>query len=154
LVEVNKNIQGDFGAPFETNYVSGRISVDKLWNKFARIRRVYIKLGQPRGTINFEVSGTERTKPFRSVASKTITPSYALTGQGYDLMGTMQHGDTSGSPQLFSDSADIRYVDIRKKVRDFQLRVTSNSTDSYYTLLGFIVEGFAVPTRPPRIWKI
>lgn len=154
MVEVSKNIQGDFGAAFETSYVSGRISVDKLWNKFANIKRVFIKLGRPRGTINFEVSGTERTKPFQSVATKTITPAYSLSGHGYDPMGSMLHGDSEASPSLYSDSADIRYVDIRKKVRDFQLRVTSNSTASKYTLLGFIIEGFATATRPPRQWKI
>lgn len=154
MVEVSDNFQGDFGSAFETTYLSGRISVDKLWSKFARIKRVFVKLGRPRGTINFEVSGTERTKPFQSVASKSITPAYSLSGHGYDPMGSMLHGDSTVTPSLYSDSADIRYVDIRKKVRDFQLRITSNSTATKYTLLGFIIEGFATSTRPPRQWKI
>jgi len=154
LVELSENIQGDFGAAFETSYLSGRISVDKLWNKFARIKRVFIKLGRPRGSINFEVAGTERTKPFTAVATKTITPAYSLSGHGYDLMGTFLEGTSDVTPSLYSDSADIRYVSIRKKIRDFQLRVTSNSTNSKYTILGFIVEGFATATRPPRAWKV
>lgn len=154
LIEISENIQGDLGQAFLTDYTSARISVDKLWNKFARIKRVYIKLGGPRGQINFEVSGTERAKPFRAVASKTISPLYALTGLGFDPLGSVQLGDTAGSPQLFSDKADIRYVDIRKKIRDFQLRVTSEQLDTQYTILGFIIEGVQTRTRPPRTWKI
>ncbi len=155
LIEISENIQGDLGSNFPTDYTGPRMSVDnKMWNKFARIKRVYIKLGSPRGQINFEVSGTERNKPFRAVASKTITPSYALTGTGYDPTGTVLTGSTEGSPKLFSDKADIRYVDVRKKVRDIQLRVTSNSVDSEYTILGFIIEGNKTRTRPPRHWKV
>lgn len=154
LVEVSENIQGDLGTAFSTDYTGPRMNVDKLWNKFSRVKRVFIKLGSPRGKINFEVSGTERTKPFRAVASKTITPSYALTGLGFDPLGSVLVGDTAGSPKLFSDKSDIRYVDIRRKIRDIQLRVTSDTIDSAYTILGFIFEGYKTKTRPPRQWKV
>lgn len=154
LIEISENIQGDLGSAFSTDYTSPRISVEKLWNKFSRIKRVFIKLGSPRGKINFEVSGTERSKPFKAIATKTITPQYALTGLGFDPLGSVQLGDTAGSPKLFSDKADIRYVDVRKKVRDFQLRVTSDTIDSEYSILGFIIEGYKTRTRPPRTWKV
>lgn len=154
LIEISENIQGDLGVAFSTDYTSARISVEKLWNKFARIKRVFVKLGSPRGKINFEVSGTERNKPFKALASKTITPQYALTGTGYDPTGMVLTGDTDGDPKLFSDKADIRYVDVRKKVRDFQLRITSDTIDSEYSILGFIIEGYKTRTRPPRTWKV
>lgn len=154
LVEVSENFDTDFGGAINTDYTSGRIALDKLWKDFVRVDKVYIKLGNPRGSINFEVSGTERTKPFLSVSSKTITPGYSLTGLGFDPLGSVMLGDTAGTPDMFSDSADIRYVSIRKKVRDLQLRVTSNVVGTAYTILGFIVEGTRVATRSPRQWKI
>jgi len=63
-------------------------------------------------------------------------------------------GDTEGSPSLYSDSADIRYVNVRKKLRDIQLRTTSSSIETDYTLLGFIIEGKTTKTNPPRTWKV
>jgi hypothetical protein len=154
LVEISDNIQGDFGQPFETDYTSPRMPLRKEWSEFDRVRRVYVKLGNPRGSINFEVSGTERNKPFRALKSTSINPLYALTGTGYDPTATVLTGDTDGDPRLFTDKADIRYVDVRKKIRDIQLRITSNSSDTEYAILGFIIKGTRTMTRPPRTWKV
>lgn len=154
LVEISENIQGDFGAAFDTIYTSGRWQVSKLFKDFSKINKVYLKLGSPRGSINFEVKGTQRNKPYSTLATKTITPTYSLTGMGWDLMGNVQMGSTEGTPTSFSDTADIRYVKIRKKIRDIQFRITTSSVDADYTLLGFILEGRATKTRPPSSWKV
>lgn len=154
LIEMSENIAGDLGSAFETRYVSGRLPVSKLWKDFLKIDKVFIRLGSPRGTINFEVSGSQKNAPFRSIASKQINPQYSLTGMGYDLMGDVLMGDTSGTPTLFADSSDLRYVKIKKKIRDIQLRITSNSFATDYTLLGFIIEGTPVRGNPPSSWKI
>lgn len=154
LIELGENIQGDLGVAFSTDYTSGRYSLEKLWKDFVKVNKVYIKLGSPRGSINFEVSGSQKTQGFRAIASKTITPQYSLSGLGYDLLGSVQLGDSAGSADLFSDKSDIRYVKIRKKVRDIQLRVTSSTIDTSFILQGFIVEGTRTLTQSPRSWKV
>lgn len=154
LVEMSENIQGDLGAAFETNYESGRIPIAKLWKDFVRVDKVYVKLGSPRGTINFEVSGTGRSLGFRSLASKQISPRASLTGMGWDLMGNVLMGDTAGTPTTFSDSSDPRYVKIRKKLRDIKLRIHTNTIDSDYVMQGFIIEGVPVRRNPPSSWKL
>lgn len=154
LVEISENIQGDFGAAFSTEYASGRLNVAKLWKDFAKVNKIYIKLGSPRGTINFEVSGTKKTSPFSSLATKTISPTASLTGMGWDLMGNVLMGDTAGTPTTFADSSDIRYVNIRKTVRDFKFKVTTSGVNSDYVLQGFILEGRPTRTRPPSAWKL
>lgn len=153
LIEIGENVQGDLGVAFSTDYTSGRYPLDKLWKEFARVDKVFIKLGNPRGVLNFEVSGSEKRGGFRGIESATITPQYSLSGLGYDPLGSVQLGDTEGDVSLFSDSADIRYVAVRKKLRDVQFRLTTTTIDADYTLLGIILEGRPLKTNPPRVWK-
>ena len=154
LIEISENIAGDLGIAFETSFETGRISVSKEWKDFVKVQRVYIKLGNPRGTINLEVSGSQKSKGFSTVASKQIVPSSSQTGMGFDLMGDFLMGDTEGVPDTFSDSADIRYLKVNKKVRDVKIKVTSNTVDSDYVIHGFIITGKPVSTRSPNTWKL
>lgn len=154
MVEISESIQGDLGVAFDTDYTSGRYPLDKLWKEFARVDKVYVKLGSPRGTLNLDVSGSQKTGGFRGIVSKSISPQYSLSGLGYDPLGSVELGDTEGELSLFSDSADIRYVNVRKKLRDVQFRITTSTIDSYYTLLGIILEGRPLRINPPRSWKV
>ena len=115
---------------------------------------MYVKLGSPRGAINFEVLGSGTTGSFSSVGSATISPQYSMTGMGFDIMGNVKMGDTLGVPSTFSDTADPRYIKINKKLKDIQLRLTTNSLDSDYTLQSFIFEGNALRVAPPSSWKL
>ena len=73
---------------------------------------------------------------------------------GYDLMGNVEMGDTLGTPTFFSDTADQRNLKIRKKLRDIQFRITTDSLDSDYTLLGLIIEGNQIRVNPPSSEKL
>lgn len=154
LIEISENIQGDLGSKFSTLYSSGRIPLSKLWKDFVKVGKVYIKLGNPRGAIEFEVSGTQKSTPFSSLGSATITPRSSNTGLGWDGLGSVQLGDTAGTPETFADSSDPRYIKIRKKLRDIQLIVTSDSYDAEYTLQGFIIEGNLIRSTAPSDWKL
>lgn len=154
LIEISENIAGDLGSAFETSFETGRIAVSKEWKDFVKVQRVYIKLGNPRGTINLEVSGSQKSKGFSTVASKQVVPSSSQTGMGFDLMGDFLIGDTEGIPDTFSDSADIRYLKVNKKVRDIKIKVTSNTVDSDYVIHGFIIVGKPISTRSPNTWKL
>ena len=154
LIEINENVQGDLGSAFSTEYKSGRLPLNKLWKDFLKVDKVYLKLGNPRGAINFEVSGTEKNDPFTSLKTATITSQSSNTGMGYDLMGNVQMGDTDGTPSTFSDSSDPHYVKVRKKLRDIQLRLTTSGFDSDYILQSIIIEGNKVGTNAPSSWKI
>ena len=154
MVEVSENIQGDFGSAFNTDYTSGRIPMNKLWNKFLKVNKVFIKLGNPRGSIHWEVSGTQKNKPFAATNTATITNIVSNTGMGFDVMGTINMGDTAGVPSTYSDSSDPRYIKVRNKLRDIQFRVTTNSYDADYILQGFIIEGNEIKTSPPSGWKL
>lgn len=155
MIELSPNIQGDQGVAFATAYTSGRWPLQRLWKDFLKLKKVFVKLGNPRGAINFEVLGSDKNG-FSSIvgASKTITSQYSMTGMGFDLMGSVLMGDTDGEPSYFSDSSDPRYVKINKKLRDIQLRLTTNSLDADYTLQSFIFQGNSLRVNPPSSWKL
>lgn len=154
LIEISEDIAGDLGDSFSTSYMSGRIPLEKLWKDFIKVDKVFIRLGSPRGTINLEVLGSGKNTPFSGVATKTITPTYSTTGMGFDLFANVLMGDTLGTPSFFSDSSDKRYIKIRKKLADIQFRITTDSMDADYTLLGLIVEGNRLAVKPPSSWKL
>lgn len=153
MAELSPNIDGSFGSAIYTNYLSGRLNMRKYWNQFAKVDRVFINLGTPRGIINFEITGTGKAKTFTTLGTKDITQGVSSSGMGWDLMGDVSMGDSSGIPTVFSDSTVKKYIKIRKKVSDLQFRVTSNTKDTSYTILGIIVEGKPINTRPPSAWK-
>lgn len=154
LIEMSENIQGDLGVAFSTLYVSGRMPLAKLWKDFMKVSKVFIKLGSPRGAIDFSVSGTQKSSPFASIGAATITATTANTGLGWDLLGSIKLGDTSGTPETFSDSSDAHYIQIRKKMRDIQFSLATNSYDADYVLQGIIVEGNLIKVNPPSTWKL
>jgi hypothetical protein len=154
LVELSENISGDLGVAFNTDYTSGRMPLNKLWKDFLKVNKVFIKLGNPRGAINFEVSGTEKSNPFSSVKTATIINASSNTGMGFDVMGRVVMGRTLGVPTTYSDSSDPHYLKIRKKLRDIQLRVTTTGYDTDYVLQGFIIQGNSVKVTPPSNWKL
>lgn len=154
LIEISENIAGDLGSAFETSFETGRIALSKEWKDFVKVRKLYVKLGNPRGTINLEASGTRKNKGFATVASKQIVPTSSQTGMGFDLMGYFLMGDSEGVPDTYSDSADIRYLKINKKIRDIKIKVTSNTYDTDYVIHGFIISGKPVSVRDPNSWKL
>jgi len=154
LIEMSSSIAGDLGASFSTTYTSGRWSLNKFWKDFLKLKKVFIKLGSPRGEINFEVLGSGKSTGFVSLGSATITPQYSMTGMGFDVMGEVQMGDTLGVPTFFSDSADPRYIKINKKLKDVQVRITTQSTDADYTLQSMIFSGNQIKVNPPSSWRV
>lgn len=154
MIELSPNIQGDQGVAFSTTYTSGRWPLQKLWKDFLKLKKVFVKLGNPRGAISVEILGSSKNDGFSSVGSATITPQYSMTGMGYDIMGDVLMGDSDGTPSTFSDSADPRYIKVNKKLRDIQFRLTTNSLDADYTLHSFILSGNALKVNPPSGWKI
>jgi len=154
LIEFSEHFKGDKGSAFNTSYISPKIPMGKKWDDFARIKKAYIRLGNPVGSINFEIVGTTKDNSYSGLVSETITSLFSLTGMGWDQMGTVMMGDTLGEPTAFSQDSDVRYVKVNQKVRDLQFRVSSNSVESDYTLLGLMAEGNIIKGAPPNSWKL
>lgn len=154
LIELSEDFVGDQAVGFRTSYISARIPVRKDWSKFAKIKKAYVKLGRPRGSITFTVLGTDKRRGYATLASKTITSLFSLTGMGWDLMGSVMMGDTAGTPTSFAQTTDIRFMKVNKRVRDIQFQISSDSAETDYTLLGLKADGFELDSSPPSAWKL
>jgi hypothetical protein len=80
LIELSEGYLNDLGTAFNQSYISPLFSVSKNQTDIFNLRHAIVKLGNPRGTINFEVSGTQKSAGFRSIASKSISPAYSNAG--------------------------------------------------------------------------
>jgi len=149
LVEFSEAFQGDLGVKFSTNYTSPRIPVNKDWTKYAKIKRAYIRLGEPQGEINFSVRGTEKTSDLAVLGSETLSTSFSETGLGWDQLGSVQLGATLGTPTSFAQGINVRFLKINKRLRDIQFIITTNELNSMYSLYGLQAKGFPLDTKGP-----
>jgi hypothetical protein len=154
LIEISENYQGDSGVAFTWRYTSPRIPVNKDWTKFEKIKKVFIRLRNPVGTINFSVLGTGKNKQFSSLKTAPISQGSSDTGMGWDPIGTVMIGDTEGAPTTFAQESLIRYVNVNKLVREIQFDVSGSSMESRAAITGILATGFLLSSAPPSDWKI
>lgn len=154
LIEFSSGFQGDSGTAFSWKYVSPRIPVNADWTKFAKIKRVFVRLRNAVGAIVFSVLGTGKNRQFSNLKSATITQGSSDTGIGWDPIGTVQIGDTMGAPTSFAQESLIKYLNINKLVREVQFEVSGSSLESRAALTGLLAAGFSLATSPPSDWKI
>ena len=148
LIKFTENYQGDSGVAFDTKYLSGKLPVSKKWTDYAKIKKCFINLGQPEGTVVFEILGTTRNLGFASQVSGTITPIYSMAGLGYDKLGTTQLGDSEGTPSRFQQDSLQRHLVLNERMRDIQFEVSTTELNAKYTLLGLRAEGTEISVRP------
>lgn len=154
LIKFSQNYQGDSGTAFTWKYISPRIPMSVNWTQFAKIKRVYIRLRNTQGTVTFSVTGTKKSGSFTSLGTSQITAGSSDTGMGWDQMGSVQMGDTSGAPTTFADENMIKYMTINKLIRDIQYTVQGTGLSDRAVITGLMFEGFLIPTSKPSDWKL
>lgn len=145
LVEVSDSYEGDEGSAFTWTYQSPRFPVDKDWSKFADLMRSFIRLRNAVGSISFTISGTGRTNAVSSIATATITPGSSNSALGWDEFGSIQLGDTDGTPVTFSTESLIKYLRVKAGsdlLRDVQFKVSGDSLADRGIITGLSAEGF------------
>ncbi len=154
LVEVSENIKGDLGADFETSYISPLIPLTPNRVGYAKVKRAFIEIAQPRGSVNFEISGTQKKKDFSSIASETIDAGQTASGWSSTAWSNAAWSDTPDTPSSFAKSSIIRFTRINKTLANVRFRITTTSRNDYYILRSIYAEGFVVPTAQPSNRKL
>jgi hypothetical protein len=153
LIEFTNGVAGDSGSAFSTNLESGLIHWSDNHVGWAYIQKVYVEIADPGGTINFNVSGTQKGKSFRSLGSISITDSTSESGFGADLYADVLYGDSNEDPDTFSQSSVKKYVRINKMLNNLKYQFTSNTTDAHYTVMQVIIKGVLLPTSDPSEYR-
>lgn len=153
FVSISPNISGDKGQAFNTSYISGLYSVDQDdRRKFGKIRYAYLELANPKGTINFEVLGTQKKSGFSSIGTKSITDTTSQTGFSWEKFSTMRFSKSSGKAVSYSSATVKKRIRINKLINNIQFHVYSNDINAQYTILSLQAIGYIVPTRDPSSW--
>jgi len=154
IIEFSKNIIGDRGVAFETRYVGPQFPVSGDWSKFAKLKKFYIKLANPRGTVQVSLVGTGKSSTFSTIASAIITSTSAATGLGFDPLGSVLLGTSNGTPTTFAIENTQRHMRLKARVRDIQVRVTTTTLENDYTLMGYKIKGNILTVSDPSSEKI
>jgi len=155
LIEISESHQGHLGVAFTQKYLSPQFPINKKdWTRFGKVKKAYVRLGNPEGSVSFKVLGTQRNTAFSEVTTKTITRETSNSGLGWDQLGAVQLGTSDGTPTVFQEANLPRYVKVNKKLRDIQFELSASSLAAKFTLLGLMAEGFELDMAPPSDWKL
>jgi hypothetical protein len=153
--EISQDIQGDYSEAFETSLVTGLIHVNpKNRFEFMWVEEGEVEFSQPKGLINIELIGIERSRGFRSLGSARITPRTSNVGWSSFAWSTTPWSDTSIVPDTYSEASIKRYFDVQKELNAYQYRITTNSVDADYTLRTLQINGTPTQAGKPRQWRI
>jgi len=153
LIQISDTITGNLGEAMPTQYLSGLYPISTDRTVWAKVKYAYIELGNPKGTINFSLLGTEKKKGFSTLGSVTITDLVSSTGWSYEKYSTSKYSTSTGSPSTFSSSSRIKRIRINKLLNNYQFKVSSSDVDTKYTLMRLQVKGKILPTQDPASWK-
>ena len=153
LIEFSSTFQGDSGSVFSTNLESGLIYWDEDHSLWARVDKVYVELGRPKGNISFSVSGTQKSKTMSLLKGISITDTISTSGIGSDAIGDFIIGDSANTPTSFSQSSIKKRILVRKRLNNLKWTITSSDINASYTVLEVVIKGKLMPTSDPSSWK-
>lgn len=167
ICEISENILGDFGAGFNQSYISPLIPVSKVKTDIMNTKEAIVELGRPKGVVDFSVLGIGKDDSFATLATKRITNFGSDTGVGTDLAGELMPTETQSSvsggdglwaiyllfsPSTFTQSTTKKGVKVRKKIYNIQFKVSSDTSDTKFTLLSLQAKGTLIPRKIPSSW--
>lgn len=153
LIEIDNGGVGDSGTAYETNLNAGLIHWDKNHMTWAYIRKVYVELADPAGTIDFSVSGTRRGRDFAAIGTRTIQANYGESGFGADLFANFEFADSGYAGQTFSQPSVKKVLNIKKVLNNLRWNLHTSTIDSRYALIQVVIDGVLLPTTDPSDWK-
>jgi hypothetical protein len=153
LYEISDSVIGDFGSPFYQSYISPLLKVSENYTDVYKVREAIVELGRPKGTVQFEITGIEKTKGFSNLGSTTITNFGSNSGIGTDAMSDFKMSDSNSVPETYTQATVKKSIRLSKRVYAIQFKVYSNSGDTKYTILGLQARGYLLPGRSPSSWR-
>lgn len=153
LIEINSNFAGDSGVAFPTSLQSGLVYWDKNHFDWAWVRKVYVELGRPKGSITFSISGAGPNKDLSLLKSITFTDTISTSGVGADLVGSFEVGQTTNAPNNFGQSSTKKVIYINKTLNYMQWELTSSDLNQSYSLLEIGVDGNMIEQGDPSSWR-
>lgn len=156
LIEFTRSIATfDSGVVFSTRIRSGLIHWDDTHLTWARPNYAYVELANPKGLINFKVSGTQKNKGYSALKATQVTDTQSNVGLSTQLFSNFFFSDLSVAPTTFASSnIKKRTKRIGKLLNNWSWEVSSNTGDVDFTLTRIVMRD-AIPeeTSDPTSWR-
>jgi hypothetical protein len=167
LIEISDSYLNDLGSAFNQSYISPLIPVSKNKTDILNLKEAIVELGQPRGSITFQILGVGKDNNFTTLATAIITNFGADTGVGSDLandfFATSTNDNSSGgagswaitftsTPTVYTQSITKKAIRKRAKIYAIQFKVSSSTADTDFALLSLQAKGRLLPRRLPSAW--
>ena len=167
LIELLENVLNDLGTAFNQSYISPLLTVSKSKTDILNLKEAIVELGNPRGSINFQILGIGKDDSFATLATKTITSFGADTGVGSDLAGdffaTSTNDNTkqvsavwtiyfTATPTTYTQATTKGAIRKRAKIYALQFKVSSTTADTSYAILSLQAKGRLLPRKLPSAW--
>ena len=153
LIEINENFSTDFGAGFNTSYISGLMPFSKDDTLFAKVKEVVVTLGRFQGQVTIAVLGVDAKEGFSTAGSATVQDSLNAITFVESIFGQYLFSSRVGSPKVFAQPSTKKRIKVGKKLNNVQIHISSNVAGTQYTLLAFQIKGDIIPTGIPQSWK-
>jgi hypothetical protein len=154
LIEFSTSYADDDGVAFSWQYVSPQMPLDQNWTQFMKVKKVYIRTRNLSGNVKLTISGTRKYKSYSNLATATITQGSSDTGIGWDPIGSVAMGSTTGAPTTYFVESLIKFLKINKLLRDIQWTVSGSSAIDRATITGIMAKGFMINAGDPSTWKL
>lgn len=151
--EFSSNFKGDNGTAFQTVYQTGLIHINKTHRDFAHIKEAIIELARPEGTINLTVSGTQKSKAFRSLKSRSIETTGGVFGFSSLKFSIANLSEPNPAPKVFSEASIKKYLRVGKRLNNWQIQISSSDLDQSFTIMRINTRGRMVRSSVPSSWK-
>lgn len=115
-----------------------------------KIRRQYVKLLYPKGTVTANTTGLDRNGVITSTGSDSYTVTTTPTGWGIWQYGTHQYGEDPGAVNTYGKSVAILEIKPKGLVNQLTWEVVANTQGSDYILSGVRTKGFALDDQVLR----
>jgi hypothetical protein len=119
-----------------------------------KVKKVYIRTRNLSGNVKLTISGTRKYKSYSNLATATITQGSSDTGIGWDPIGSVAMGSTTGAPTTYFVESLIKFLKINKLLRDIQWTVSGSSAIDRATITGIMAKGFMINAGDPSTWKL
>jgi hypothetical protein len=153
LIQFSSSILGDSGSAFSTSLESGLIHWSDDHSTWAKIKKIYVEVADPRGSISFSVSGTQKSKGFSSLGNISITDSVSNSGFSTDKFSEFKFSESNSAPTSYTQNSVKKYVRINKLLNNMKWQFTSSTINTRFTPMQIIIKGTILPTSDPSSFK-
>jgi len=154
VTEISENYGDDNGTAIATNLRTKKEDMGD-WTLFKNIKNIFTSFRNVTGTANVDIRLEQRNGQTVTSKSFSINPNTGNTGWGADLFGNTEWGDSEGEVGSADVSEIIKWVNLNKAARTYQLVVTTSNRNDDYELLGIRTEARPIGAGyRPSSWRV